>query len=415
MRIRKILFIAVWLLFLSLGATAQIFTANKYLGFIASDWKGDVAPKLFEVFVQKSPLAPTPSFTNEAGKPLNGRLHIIIHSQKYVIADISKGKIHGELRLFVYNEETERYNLKEGVYDGKQHHYSSRETYTYAQGIVTHYISYHPNDQLHKEINYINGKIHGDVIEYNTQGKMVGKQSYWHGILHGEKMETGARGHITKATYENGVLQGAYKEFFANGLAAVEGQYAENKKTGRWLVFEKNGDLKEDVTYLAGKRHGETKRYQKGALYEYSEYAYDKRHGKHLYYRGIPPAMRLSLEEEYSEGKLDGTAKRFNERNILFFEANYSKGAKNSSKDFHPTTGLIMTETLYQNGRAIAERDYDKKGILRYLRLPDEKGYMVVVKEYNQQGQVTKTNKTYKRTANIELVEDEWGIIDLPN
>ena len=32
----------------------------------------------------------------------------------------------------------------------------------------------------------------------------------------------------------------------------------------------------------------------------------------------------------------------------------------------------------------------------------------------NLKGEVTKKNPSYKKTASIKLIEDEWGIIDIP-
>lgn len=414
MMIKNILFITIIFLLSTLGSTAQIFNKEYYLAFKTSEWKGYAAPTLYDIKIQQSPLSGSYLFYDKQGKPLSGRFHIIIHAQKYAVAEISKGLINGELRLYSYNQEIERYNLKNGVYEGKQYSFPSNETYTYDNGVLTHYISYHNNKQLKKELTYSNGKIQGDIIEYDSNGKIVEQKHYSNGLLSGETMEVSPQGYIKKATYVNGILHGDYIESYSNGNIAIKGAYENNDKTGLWISYESNGDIREESEYLEGKLHGAIKRYKKGALYELCEYAENKRHGKRQYYRGTPPKMRLSEEEHYADGELNGILKRFNERDILYFEAEYKDGEKIKSKEYHPTTGLIMLETLYRDRNSIAERVYNNKGVLKYLKLLDEQGYLVVVQEYNTKGQVTKNNSSYKKTATLKLVEDEWGIIDIP-
>lgn len=410
----KILFITALFILLSSNLTAQVFDKEYYLAFKTSDWKGNAAPPLQEIKIQQSPLNGSALFYDQQGKVMSGQFHIIIHAQKYIIADISKGIIDGELRLYSYNQEIERYNLKKGIYHGKQYSYPSNEIFTYNNGIITNYISFYDNKQLKKELNYINGKIEGNVIEYNKDGKIIEKKHYSNGVLNGEATSTNPQGYIKQSYYKNGVLNGQYQELFANGNVSVKGAYENDKKNGIWIYYEENGNIKEEIGYQNGKYQGYIKRYIKGTLFESTQYVDGKRHGKRLYYRGTPPNMKLSEEENYLNGKLDGIVKRFNERNILYFEANYKNGFKTKTKEYHPTTGLIRSETLYRDGSSVAEKIYDKKGILKYLLLQNEQGYLTVVQEYNTLGKVTKKNSAYKKAANIKLVEDEWGIIDIP-
>lgn len=410
---RNMLFIAVLFVSASLSLSAQIFNKECYLAFKAADWKGNAAPNLLDIKVQQSPLHQSYLFNDMEGKPLNGHFHIIIHAQKYVLANISKGMINGELRLYSYNQEIERYNLKQGVYDGKQYSFPTHETYTYNNGVLTHYVSYHDNGQLKREQTYANGRLQGNAVEYDKDGKIISNKYYLNGLLNGEVMEISLQGYMKKAVYKDGVLNGEYKEFFDNGDVAQKGAYENDKKSGLWISYDKNGDIKEEIGYLQGQYHGASKRYEKGSIYESCEYVNGKRHGKRLYYRGTPPKMRLVEEEHYIDGKLNGTLKRFNERDVLHFEAEYKDGDKIKSKEYHPTTGLIMLETLYRDGSSIAERIYDKKGLLKYLRLRDEQGYLVVVQEYNVKGEVAKNNSSYKKTSSVKLVEDEWGIVDI--
>lgn len=410
----KILLIIQLLLCVSFGLKAQLFDHENYLAFKASEWKGVAAPNLLDIKIEKNPLHQSYLFYDIKGKPLNGRFHVIIHNHKYVLVDLSKGQINGVLNVYVNNQETERYHLKGGVYEGDQYLYLSNETYTYNKGILTHYVAFHDNGQLKSEINYVNGRIHGVVTDYDSQGKVISTKQYSNGLLNGEATFINYQGYTTTSMYENGKLNGGYKEVYSDGSLATEGAYKDEKKTGLWLQYEKNGDLKEKSEYKNGKYYGLTEKYNLGSLYESVEYVNGERHGKRLYYRGTPPKMRLSKEENYSNGKLNGVVKNYNEKGVLYFEGEYKQGRKEKGKEYHSTTGRIQLEAIYRDGRTIAERIYDKNGVLKFLRLQDEKGNLVVVQEYNEKGQITKKNTSYKKTTNIKLIEDEWGIIDIP-
>ena len=411
---KKILLIVQLLLGISLGLSAQLFEQENYLAFKSSEWKGVAAPNLLEIKIEKSPLHQSYLFYDTNGKSLNGRYHIIIHNQKYVLVDLAKGQINGGLSVFHNNQEIERYHLKNGIYEGEQSFYLSNETYTYNKGVLTHYVALHNNGQLKREINYVNGKINGLVAEYNSQGKILGSKQYINGVLNGEATYLNNQGYTTKSIYVNGKLNGAYQEVYKDGQIAIEGVYKDDQKTGVWVHYQPNGELKEKSEYVNGKYNGLSERYSLGSLYESVEYVNGERHGKRLYFRGTPPKMWLSKEENYSNGKLNGVVKNYNEKGVLYFEGEYKQGRKEKGKEYHSTTGRIQLEAIYRDGRTIAERIYERDGILKYLRLQDERGNLVVVQEYNLKGEVTKKNPSYKKTASIKLIEDEWGIIDIP-
>ena len=113
---KKILLIVQLLLGISLGLSAQLFEQENYLAFKSSEWKGVAAPNLLEIKIEKSPLHQSYLFYDANGKSLNGRYHIIIHNQKYVLVDLAKGQINGGLSVFLNNQEIERYHLKNGIY-----------------------------------------------------------------------------------------------------------------------------------------------------------------------------------------------------------------------------------------------------------------------------------------------------------
>lgn len=117
-----------------------------------------------------------------------------------IFYSVSKGKVtsqttyvmgvkHGDRRSFHSNGKVMiQYNNKEGKKDGQWSHYSDDgslfEEFVYKDG-VKHGPSamYHngPGDSTGEKNfvrTYVNGKKHGEVLQYDSKGKLVGRSQY---------------------------------------------------------------------------------------------------------------------------------------------------------------------------------------------------------------------------------------------
>jgi len=365
-------------------------------------------------------------FSEGKDKPLNGCYHIIIHRNKYIVANISKGVLEGEWTMYSNGDNiVEKAIFKNGCYDGELvRTYSDSETYSFRNCELQHYIAYHSNGQLKVERTYENGELHGGVKEYDKAGELIKELNFANGKKHGKQLEVSSNGYSTISNYNNDVQIGEFLYKFGNGNVAKRGEYDSNgKKTGKWIDNRENGNPHEETNYKDGEYHGEVKKYTNGKLYHLEEYANGKRHGKDITYYEYPVVRE---ERNYINGERDGAEKYYNNKGELQTEYYYQNGARLSRKEYMSGHGDVgYTESFYQidkrtgQGNAstsnyiIKEKHYDRNGKLKSLSLRNEKGDMVVVQEYNTAGRVVKTNKDYKKHASITLKEDASGIIDI--
>ena len=413
MRLNRIITILLFG-FIYYTATAQLqLDKSAYKGFPVVKNNKDEGPNLMDIYINSFPSQGIISFTDNKKNPLNGCYHIIIHGEKYVIANIKKGLLEGESTLYWYNKVGEKAYFKQGRYDGKRSsYYSGEEITTYKEGIIQHHIAHYKNGQLKEELFYENGKPHGDIKEFYEDGTLHRESHYLHGNQEGIYMEKNSHGYTKVSHYKNGKLDGEYLEQYENGNIAQKGSYANDKKTGRWTRYTKEGHLIEEIDYLDDVLHGEKKIYNdNGILYMLTEYNHGKRNGKYLIYYSSNPEI-IEKEENYKNNILDGITRYYSQKGILYVEILYRDGKEVLRKDYD-LMGILSIESTYRNNNVIREKIYDKNGKLKLLRLANEYGSLVDVQEYNTAGKVVKTNTEYKKPASIKLKEDASGIIDI--
>ena len=409
----KKLFAFILLISLCLTIEAQL-DEGVYQGFKVMKMDKNSIPDIINIQVNKLSTAGVTSFSEEKNKPLNGRYHIIIHKYKYIIADFSKGLPHGNWTLYSYNKEAEKASFKNGKYDGEVHeYYDGHSITTLKEGVMQHHISYHPNGKLKVERFYENGRLNGEMKEYDNEGKLIREAHYLQGKRNGKYMERNLDGYTSTSNYKNDVLEGEYVELFGNGQIAQKGSYdSSGKKTGRWVRYKNDGTLIEDVGYLDGVYHGEKRSYSQGELSSVTEYEKGKNHGKHIWYYSANPKIKRE-EKNYVNNELEGPTKYYTDKGVLYTEILYKKGKETLTREFDRNSGTIYAESTYKDGNIIRKKIYDNKGNLKLLRLVDERGSLVDVQEYNTNGTIIKTNKNYKKPASITVREDASGIIDI--
>ena len=66
-----------------------------------------------------------------------------------------------------------------------------------------------------------------------------------------------------KETYENGILDGDYSEYYESGNLKETGKYEEGKREGIWKTYYENGKIKIRGKYREGEKVGVWKTYYK--------------------------------------------------------------------------------------------------------------------------------------------------------
>ena len=329
----------------------------------------------------------------EKKKPLNGCYYIEINGRRRtIIGNFSNGLLHGEWTEYMYDDVYRKGTFNKGRYEGELHTYAFENrglssVITFNNGIRQHDISYHSNGKVEEERFFDDReKLHGEVITYDENGKIVKEARYQHGSKQGKQMSTNSKGLREYENYNDGVPQGEYLCLFPDGNKQVEGAYAsENIKTGKWTLWTGDGNIAQEEHYLNGKLNGEKKvYYANGNPRSVGEYVDDKPNGRHLEY---DEQNKISEEANYLNGVLDGIFIAYNE-------------------------GTMWRECLYKNGEILSEKEY-KNGKINVLRLLDDTGKLVDVQQYDTSGKSTYKNKNYKKHASITLKEDASGIIDI--
>ena len=162
---------------------------------------------------------------------------------------------------------------------------------------------YFESEKLLSEGFYIGMKKDSLWKTYNAEGYLLTTESFKNNKLNGEKRmydiadqaETGVVKCSSIETYKDSVLNGPCYTFLSSGIKVNEGNYLNGLKEGVWKSFHADGSLASKMKYKAGKAVG------------YS-YAYDE-----------------TGEEIYKAYWLNGE-KLTNEERIKYFEMCSKKG-----------------------------------------------------------------------------------------
>ena len=188
----------------------------------------------------------------------------------------------------------EKRSYRKGLLDGSYELYYSNgqlaESGTYANGQLNGLyktytiegrvleISEHPNGPSEEYYYYDTGELEERRIfkdktvtyeYYSMDGKDDAKEIWYDGFENGlhEIYEGGKI--IIRNNLKDGVLDGPYEYYFANGQLSAKGVYTNDKDNGPYEKYFKNGQLEEIGTYKYDEKIGLFKRYsENGNLIE---------------------------------------------------------------------------------------------------------------------------------------------------
>ena len=323
---------------------------------------------------------------------LSGDYYIQINMNLYALATFNKGLLNGSYEEYRYKNISKRYNYKNGLQEGEQITFYSegnkRSTTNYKKGVRLSMTNLHENGQLEDTETYDElGQRNGTVISYDNTGKVKNETTYVHGSMQGKSIDYNPDGTTKIAYYKDSKPEGVYQMLYTNGKTKTEGLNNNNSnKTGKWTDFYESGNLKSEIYYTDGIMDGSAiLYYENGKIASATEYKQGKKNGKYEEYNESP--YLLLVESNYKDDRLDGIYKGYNE-------------------------GKIWRDCIYTNGKLVYEKQY-LNGKISVLRMLDASDRMVDVKKYDTSGKSTYQNKGYKKNSAMQLVEDDYGIIDI--
>lgn len=102
-------------------------------------------------------------------------------------------------------------------------------------------------DKLLSTEPYVNGKIQGMRKVFFANGALAEESAYVNGVKEGIYKQYTEKGIVLEeSTYKNDKLDGPATFRDAHGDVVSKGQFADNKKTGKWQFFEKGKKVREE-------------------------------------------------------------------------------------------------------------------------------------------------------------------------
>lgn len=237
-----------------------------------------------------------------------------------------------------------------------------------------------------------NNKKHGMQKKYSNTGVLLSAIEYNNGLLCGDYIQYNGQGGVeVQKTYQcnpklnKSWLEGNYLEY--NGkILITKGEYKDSLKQGKWVIYHNNGLLKEIANYKKGALYGEQIIYNnKGDISYKINYiqAIEKgktialKHGKYVYYHH---SGGLSQEGMYENGNKSGLWKEYSQKGELQKETFYKNGKTHGKNNRYTSEG--KTEST---GEFYEEIEVDGK-ILRNV-------FHGVKEQYNSNGKLERKEK----------------------
>ncbi|MFO7658879.1 MAG: hypothetical protein R6W78_17600 [Bacteroidales bacterium] len=99
-------------------------------------------------------------------------------------------------------------------------------------------------------LSFRRGKLQGEAVYYFKNGKPKWKGIYKNGFISGTWEHWSENDEkMYEVNYDNDTLEGTFKSWYPSGTLKELGCYANNRKTGEWIVYNESGAIVETVKY----------------------------------------------------------------------------------------------------------------------------------------------------------------------
>lgn len=365
------------------------------------------------------------------------------------------GSLQAEEKFNSNNNSTETYYYDNGniyytaFYNGKKLH--GKKTAYYREGNIKYvenysngeldgeYIEYYPSGQEKSRVKYINGKMEGPFTIYGTNGKLEKRGTYLDGEVSGAYMLYYNDGSVgSEYLYDKGLLNGTQKNYHRNGKLKTLENYYKGQLEGEYAEYYDNGQLYYTCNYKKGIHEGDIRFYDRdGIMYSVISYEKDlpasaryydkkgneisssvknktfvltayspdgfKRSETPYNDKGIKEGLtkffyksgKLSEENNYKDGKLNGKLSVYHPNNKLLSAVEYEDDKRHGYFTSYYINGKKQEEGWYadgeQKGRWIY---YDEQGNISYISDFENGRYHGIHQEFWPNGKI-KTESFY--------------------
>ncbi|MGB3922872.1 MAG: hypothetical protein WBL00_02960 [Bacteroidales bacterium] len=222
-------------------------------------------------------------------------------------------------------------------------------------------------------------------------------------------------GNISSEGYiRNGKPDGYWKSYYVTGVLKSEGRRTSFLLDSLWVFYDQAGDTIEKISYLLGKRNGDSLKYKKDPVYgnylfSSELYAGDRKEGLAKIYF---PDGKIKQTIPYSDSKKDGLSREYNHdgKIIALLEYNNDFLISRERINYTDASGMKQGEWLdfYPDGSRHIERNYRDDVLHGYYKEYDERGRLLVTLLY-ESGKVTGTDIDNSAEIDIQNRYDDSG------
>lgn len=137
---------------------------------------------------------------------------------------------------------------------------------------------------------------------------------------------------------------GLHKEYYNEGTIKSETNYENGKKSGKEIIYDKNGKILLERNYTENKLDGAVRHYENGNMVSEMNYEMGEKEGYWVEYYGI----HEKTEGFYSNNKKNGTEKRYYDNKPLY-EISYVNGKKEGQLKKWSMNGVLLLLGTYKN------------------------------------------------------------------
>lgn len=174
-----------------------------------------------------------------------------------------------------------------------------------------------------------------------------------------------------------------------------EGKYTENRKTGQWIEYYCNGNMKNKLTFVNGRPDGYAIMYhENGKISEEGTWKANRWVGNYkLYYENGAVQHEFAFNQS---GKREGPQKYFHENGQIAIEGDFVNGKESGVIKEYYENGDIKAEKNYADGQvdiASIKEFQPKKPIVKSSTDPAENAPKVVITKDEKPNEAVAPNK----------------------
>jgi antitoxin component YwqK of YwqJK toxin-antitoxin module len=169
---------------------------------------------------------------------------------------------------------------------------------------------------------------------------------------------------VEECTYKDGILHGAYIEYYADGSKKLEQYFVNGKAEGKFLYYGSNDKIEREVNYKDGQQDGADISYDRdGNIQSTTFYSAGKEAGlkKQLY-------SDYELTANYIDGKYDGDYSEIYTNGNVKVTGHYTNGKKDGTWESGKKDGNRIKTEEYANDDKIKETTYYTNNNIEVVR-----------------------------------------------